>query len=760
MLETIFEWLSSGIAEACEGIINVVLGMLRLDIRTVAVNFPILGTAFTIFRAVGIGIAVAIAIFSISKFAFGSLVESKDTPTQILFRTAVSIFLIYFGTYALEWIVNITKIPYDALLLTDAAEAGNLFRMASAGELVEGVTVTGTVTAGAVVGGAVVGQALVLGTVATLILYLILVLVIAYNLAKLLIEVFQRFVWLIVLLYSSPLAFATFSSRTTSQILSKFFNMFLSQCLLMVMSVWMLKAAVSGFNVIEDEQVVQSGLLFRYFLTLAMCKVGMTMDREIQKLALNAATTAGNVLDEAARDFLLLMRPYHRGNTHTVMGTTAGAVSSAYSAYSQYKESHREDPSAAAMKGMGATVGTDGSVSVKTSGHDLRKEGSGDDEYMTATKASVLGAGMMNMAGDPDFKQGRGASFAKNTIERASQGAARSALFDDNLSKDIAPGTNDTTANLLVRRAMGDTNPLALRGNDARDPSSGIKNFASRSVGVGGRLSEFDYTNADGVNMHGQLANSAYIDSLPPTEQKKWTALDPVKTSDGSIVSALQGYYRSSRDFTRAEDAQARLFSGSSEGSGQQKADVVSAFGSTISGMDPTSVSHVSVRRDPVTNASVTRFNYREGKEYKTATISDQKIRDADGHEIPNQTWVAKQTDDGGHGVGGYYISTIPATPKRTDTSTRSRAPRTEGSGREVRENYSSPERGPTEGPTGSQSRSSPTREHHSEQSRVVDASTIQTYSEERRYTEKPSSPMQPSSGRGKKKRNSDEGKK
>lgn len=298
MLETIFEWLIAALGEALEAVISLFMYFLHFDIRYIAAQFPILGQTYGVFRTIGIGLAVIFASVSIVKVTLGPMSESKETPAQVLFRLAISIGLIYFGGYALEAIINVVKLPYSYIFGMDAVQFH--FPAADIAANLGAYAVANTVTGG--VFGAVAAPVVALGAAAMLLISLVMIIVVFVNLIKLVIEVAQRIMWLFVILYTAPLAFSTYASKTTSEILRKWLVMFFSQCLLLVLSVWILNVAVSGFSV-SDAGQMQHNFILQFLLTLAACKVGANLDREIQRIGLNPTTANGNLFDEVAGAF-------------------------------------------------------------------------------------------------------------------------------------------------------------------------------------------------------------------------------------------------------------------------------------------------------------------------------------------------------------------------------------------------------------------------------------------------------------------------
>ena len=123
-------------------------------------------------------------------------------------------------------------------------------------------------------------------------LALIIIIVIGWNTIKLLLEVVERYLMVGVLTFTSPLAWATVSSRSTHQIFSKWFSMFLGQCLLMLLNVWSVKMLMS---ILANGQ---SDVFLRFILAIAFCRVAQKFDTYLQSMGINAAHTGGSLADD------------------------------------------------------------------------------------------------------------------------------------------------------------------------------------------------------------------------------------------------------------------------------------------------------------------------------------------------------------------------------------------------------------------------------------------------------------------------------
>ena len=280
MMETILSFIATAVGELLDWIVEAFLGAMNLSLSDMVLTFPFLVDGYKLFRSIGIGLILCIAVWNILKFFGGQIVETRDTPVQLLIRAFIAGGLLWFGGYILEMVVDLAKIPFDTFVQADAVTLDfegiieNFSDFAWFGDA---------------------ATALVIGGGTMLLISLILILLIGWNVLKLMVEVCERYLMIAVLVYSSPLVYPTLTSSATAQVFKKWCGMFFGQCALMTLSAWMLKLVCSGFSFTTSTHNV----MFRLMLTLAMCKIAQRIDTYMQQLGIGVATTGGNLLDEA-----------------------------------------------------------------------------------------------------------------------------------------------------------------------------------------------------------------------------------------------------------------------------------------------------------------------------------------------------------------------------------------------------------------------------------------------------------------------------
>lgn len=278
MLNTILSWIAEAISELLGAIIKAFLGIMQVNLATIAGFFPGLVTGYRMFQAIAIGLTLTIAVWQLFKFFGGQLTEVKDTPVRILIRTAIAGWLIFFGGYFIEMAVNIAQIPYEAF---------------SDMKSINGVTAAFSYEEFDVL--KLFGPTVALGASGSILAYLFLVFLVGWNLLKLMLEVVERYLMVAVLAFAAPLFYPTMASQATSNIFRKFLGMFFGQCALLSISAWMLKVILSGFAAITSST---EGVIFHIIFMLAMCKIAQRVDTYMQTLGIGVATTGENILDD------------------------------------------------------------------------------------------------------------------------------------------------------------------------------------------------------------------------------------------------------------------------------------------------------------------------------------------------------------------------------------------------------------------------------------------------------------------------------
>jgi len=303
MLDTILAWISDILGELIDAVISTFLGCFTCDLSEIASMFPFFVIGYRIFQAIGLGLILCISVFELLQFFAPGTGRVSDTPARIVVRAGMAGFMLYFGNYLLELILNLARYPFQAMVEANGAA----FPFAFAGLGLEDLLLSSAV------GGS------------TVILFgIIIMLLIGWNIIKLMIEIMERYVMIGVLAFSAPLIYPTITSSSTMTIFRKWMGMFAGQCMIMTISAWLLKVIISGF---EMNASAGGSTFFQLIAVLAMCKIAQRADTYMQQLGIGVATTGGNLLDEVVGVAMAAQRlagvTRHRANNKDVLGADA-----------------------------------------------------------------------------------------------------------------------------------------------------------------------------------------------------------------------------------------------------------------------------------------------------------------------------------------------------------------------------------------------------------------------------------------------------
>lgn len=339
MVDLIFVGLAEILSVAMEAFIDQILTVFGFNFNTFASAFPYAADAYVIFQRTAVGFVLLIGIAQLIIFFFGNS-EKPSSPLKIATHSILAVGAIYYGNYILSAIMEIAQMPYDALLQADIAVEIDF----------SAITL-------------VINDAFYM---ISPLLYIVILLLVGIAFIKLLLEAVERYVVLFVLIYVSPLAASTLATETTSGVYKRYFTMFISQCILMILNVWSLQMTVSLFRALPSAEFPMLSLLIGY----AFLRIASRLDSYLNSLGLNAAVTgAGLGVELLASGMALFSRfsPSANGNktfsqnaaggsgSGNILGDAAAAISNFTGKYSPVAAG-----SVAAKNGIGAFAQTFG----------------------------------------------------------------------------------------------------------------------------------------------------------------------------------------------------------------------------------------------------------------------------------------------------------------------------------------------------------------------------------------------------------------
>lgn len=256
---------------------------IGMNISAFVNEFPMAMDFYEMLQAVAVGLVFGIGIFQLLRFFTGRLGELRDTPVQILCNMAVAVAFIYFGNYILMWIVELFRIPYQALI--GKLGGPGKFSFAS---MVEGVWEKGDQS----LLDYIISFFSVTEQTAMITAWAVCIILIVYHTLKIVLEIIERYIVLCVLIFTSPLAWATLCSSATRPIFKKWMSMFISACLLLLLGAWFL---MMMFSILEH---LGAFPILETVLFVALSKVAQKTDNMLQTLGLSPAITGSSLLDD------------------------------------------------------------------------------------------------------------------------------------------------------------------------------------------------------------------------------------------------------------------------------------------------------------------------------------------------------------------------------------------------------------------------------------------------------------------------------
>lgn len=222
ILDGIVEWLADQVMHGLDLISTSVLGALGCDMDVFLRYFPAAETMYKVFVALSIGLILLNWVWQLFKnFGLGAGIEAED-PVKLSIRSVLFILLAYFSDDIVSMALKIGGTPY-AWIMDSELPAISFADFNSVMLVIIGACANGAVA----------------------LITLILVIILAWNYLKLLLEAAERYVLLGVLIYTAPVAFSMGASQSTSNIFKSWCRMLGGQMLLLVMNAWCLRLFTS-----------------------------------------------------------------------------------------------------------------------------------------------------------------------------------------------------------------------------------------------------------------------------------------------------------------------------------------------------------------------------------------------------------------------------------------------------------------------------------------------------------------------------------
>lgn len=316
------------ILQFCDLIMNPLLEITQMTTEEVARYIP--GFAMS---GNGIGGYFSQAIMVISTTIAGALIAVRiisylmetadgartESVPKLIWNAVFGMVLTLTGSHFLQLMFDEIISPLTTAL-SEGVTGGGLgeFSFENAGMKIIGQTESGD-AAGTIVAW-MGGFSIVEG--ASLVVSVVFLFLIWWNLIKLVLECAERYIICVFTILLSPLAFATATNERTKDTAVNWIQMFWSQCVLLILNIWVVGIARTALNIrlvgASVESVVKWGLV-----TYAYLKIAQRLDDMLAKAGFRITSTTGlDPMSEAAGAFRIIAGAAH--DALDLAGSVAG----------------------------------------------------------------------------------------------------------------------------------------------------------------------------------------------------------------------------------------------------------------------------------------------------------------------------------------------------------------------------------------------------------------------------------------------------
>lgn len=316
------------ILQFCDLIMNPLLEITQMTTEEVARYIP--GFAMS---GNGIGGYFSQAIMVISTTIAGALIAVRiisylmetadgartESVPKLIWNAVFGMVLTLTGSHFLQLMFDEIISPLTTAL-SEGVTGGGLgeFSFEDAGMKIIGPTESGD-AAGTIVAW-MGGFSIVEG--ASLVVSVVFLFLIWWNLIKLVLECAERYIICVFTILLSPLAFATATNERTKDTAVNWMQMFWSQCVLLILNIWVVGIARTALNIglvgASVESVVKWGLV-----TYAYLKIAQKLDDMLAKAGFRITSTTGlDPMSEAAGAFRIIAGAAH--DALDLAGSVAG----------------------------------------------------------------------------------------------------------------------------------------------------------------------------------------------------------------------------------------------------------------------------------------------------------------------------------------------------------------------------------------------------------------------------------------------------
>lgn len=285
-----FEWLLKQMMNLAIGaagwFIDKILSALNFDLTYFSSQFTIVADSYKLFQTMGLGLVMLFLIWQCVK-TFGAPIGIEgDDPVKVFFKSILAVYCIYHAQEIFNLGFEFFKPIFDTLNsapFTYAFQMGGPF---NGYNIASGIVDASTMIAG------LSGLPF-----AVLCVYAIILVVILFNLLKMVIEITERYILMGILAVTAPLGFSTMTNKGTANIFAAWSRMVMGQFVIYLLNIWILKMFLNAFSKSTPGLGQTEGIIWLIFMW-AFLRVAQKLDQFLGKLGIEVGNAGGSLMEE------------------------------------------------------------------------------------------------------------------------------------------------------------------------------------------------------------------------------------------------------------------------------------------------------------------------------------------------------------------------------------------------------------------------------------------------------------------------------
>lgn len=252
--------------------------------------FPGLQGGLEALRTAGMGIAIVLFVIGIYQY-FISPHSSKDSWPTMIARFLISLFMIYYSSQFIEYIMGLGNAIYELVLNAPTWQTASADITTTLNRLANRDPIS-VISIGSI------ANAVFNTTDLGLILCAVFIVILLYQMLKLWLRSFERYANFIIELFSFPLTASFAANATTMDTFVTYLRAVLSQYLILLMNVFFVKVAFANiFLGVLNNLYGGTNVITQFLYSMAFIKVAVKAEELVRSWGLQTLSS-GSVLDD------------------------------------------------------------------------------------------------------------------------------------------------------------------------------------------------------------------------------------------------------------------------------------------------------------------------------------------------------------------------------------------------------------------------------------------------------------------------------